>query len=282
MRVNRFQLMTVFTLLVTMLLVVTSAVAPVYAQRPDTSPPRPGGDSGSGGGGGDSGGGSGPTGEIRGIVTDLTTGQPAGGIEVSINGGIVRTDSEGKYSITGLAAGNYTVQLSLSGQASPVQGAQIVQLPGGGLAIVDLQFTTGAAPAATPAPAVQPTATPQVAIPDAPVAESPPELPDAGGDLPNGGYYMNGNYAFFNLDNRSVTVTEGAVSPIIAAPVLPVPLCSSIYTVQQNDFLAGQLGADTGRVIEATNLLRVEDKSVQSTISPGTIKPGFQLCVPIS
>jgi hypothetical protein len=278
MRVNKFQLMAVVTLLVTALLVLTSMVSPAYAQRPDTDPGRPGGDSSSGGGGG-GGGGDGPTGEIRGVVTDLTTGQPAGGVEVSVNGGIVRTDGQGKYSVTGLAAGNYTVQLNLSGPGSSVQGPQIVQLPSGGLAIVDLQFVTGSAPA--PAPAVQPTATPQVAIPDAPTAESPPELPDAGGAMPDGGYYVNDTYAFFNPQDRSLMPAGGTVSPIVAKPMLPVPLCTSIYMVQQNDFLAGQLGVEGSRLIEATNLLRVEDKSVQNMISPDTIVPGYQLCVPL-
>ncbi|GAB4427615.1 MAG: hypothetical protein Kow0031_07690 [Anaerolineae bacterium] len=211
------------------------------------------------------------------MVTNLDTGQPAGGIDVSVNGSIVRTDSQGRYSITGLNGGNYTVQLSLV-SGSPAQGPQVVQLPDGGLAIVDLQFFTQVAP--TPVP--QPTATPAVAVPEAPAAEAPPELPDSGGAMPDNSYLLADRYALFNPSQKvTLPIQASRVTPIIANPVFPVPLCASLYTVQQRDILGGALTGQSSRIIEATNLLRVENKSISNTISPETIRPGFQLCVPV-
>ena len=52
---------------------------------------------------------------INGVVADINTGLPAAGIEVSVSGQIVRSDTDGSYSITGLGAGEYTVMPVNSG-----------------------------------------------------------------------------------------------------------------------------------------------------------------------
>lgn len=117
-------------------LVVLALVWPVVSAPLEGNPavapsPRPplgsqGGDNGggSGGGGGSSGGGSGGgssnvnvvrQSSIIGTVADINTGLPAAGVEVSVSGQIVRTDTDGSYSITGLAAGEYTVMPVNSG-----------------------------------------------------------------------------------------------------------------------------------------------------------------------
>lgn len=70
----------------------------------------------------------GPTGAIIGVVTDLSTGQPGRGIDIQINGMIVRTDSYGKYSLTGLNAGTYVANLMLPGEFTPATDPHELQL----------------------------------------------------------------------------------------------------------------------------------------------------------
>lgn len=167
------------------LLVMPVSGAPPTGPLPAPSPRPPldegGGSGGSGGGGGSAGGGGGgggaPQSAIFGTVTDLSSGLPAAGVEVSVSGAVVRTDSDGSYAITGLPAGSYTVAPQLQGQGLPAQGPVYVYLDGHDRATVDLGYYSRP----------QPTDTPQAvaAIPagTAP-ARSPAALPDAGGPFP--------------------------------------------------------------------------------------------------
>ena len=60
-----------------------------------------------------------PLAAIRGTVVDLCTGQPARGVQVSINGVIVTTDGQGTYSLTSLPAGQYTVTVVVDSSWQP-------------------------------------------------------------------------------------------------------------------------------------------------------------------
>jgi hypothetical protein len=167
-----------------LMIILALLVWPVGSAPPAGGPmlapsPRPplGQDSGggSGDGGSDSGGSSnsgssGPTSAIVGTVTDLSTGQPGAGIEVSVNGQIVRTDTDGSYSITGLTAGGYTVSPELGGQGEAAQSAVYVNVDGQNSVTVDLDYYSQAQPL--------PTDTPQPAVS---AADPPPELPNSGG-----------------------------------------------------------------------------------------------------
>ena len=101
---------------------------------PSPRPPLDGGGGSSGGGGSEGGGqgsdshsGAGPTGAIVGQVTDLSTGQPAAGLEVDVSGQIVRTDTDGSYSITGLPAGQYRVSPKPNGPGCSGAGTDLCQ-----------------------------------------------------------------------------------------------------------------------------------------------------------
>jgi|GEM_PF-6655931 len=122
----------------------------------------------------DSGGGGGSV--IYGTVTDLSRQQPGAAVEVSVNGGIVRTDTDGSYSITGLSSGDYTVVLELNGQGTPAQGPVHVGIDGSNHAVVNLDYYSQAAP---PTDTPQPTVTVQAVT----AASTPAEIPDAGAPL---------------------------------------------------------------------------------------------------
>ena len=277
MKLNRLKIV-----LFTIAIIIATISAAVYSVSTTTvlaqgRPDNPSGGTG-GGGGGDNGGGDGGSGtrygEIRGVVTNLTTGQPAGGIDVSVNGGIVRTDSDGKYSVTGLNAGNYTVNLVLDGFGTAAQGPQVVNLPSGGLAIVDLQFLVG-----------QPLPTPTVVVPEVPVTESPAELPDAGGIAPDNSFIPFRNFAIITSNAQAIlplSEAQNVVSPVLSGGFLPVPLCDTVYTVQSGDLLNNVLEdtSDYSRVVEATNMLRVESRSFANVTTPDLLIPGTQLCIP--
>ncbi|MBI1876948.1 MAG: carboxypeptidase regulatory-like domain-containing protein [Chloroflexi bacterium] len=155
----------------------------VPSPRPPVNNPDqgPGGDGGSGSGssGGGNQGSSGPTGAILGTVTDLSSGQPGAAIEVSVSGAIVRTDTDGSYSITGLPAGAYTVSPQLHDQGVPAQGPIFVNVDGQNSVTVDLAYYSQAQPS--------PTDTPQAAIvvplPTPAPAATPPALPTAGAPI---------------------------------------------------------------------------------------------------
>jgi hypothetical protein len=119
---------------------------------------------------------------IYGTITDLSRRLPAAGVEVLVNGAVVRTDTDGSYSITGLNAGAYVVSVELHGQGEPVQGPVHVVLDGNHHATVDLDFYSQPAPTDTPqptlpAPTVSPAATP-ADLPDsgAPIGFHPPTI----------------------------------------------------------------------------------------------------------
>jgi hypothetical protein len=78
---------------------------------------------------------------IYGQVIDLSTGQPGQGLEVVINGSAVRTDSEGRYSLTGLKAGTYTAVLRLPSQATAApQSSVVVHLADKQTVTLDLNY----------------------------------------------------------------------------------------------------------------------------------------------
>ncbi len=170
------------------LLLLPLLILPVAGAPPDSGltaapSPRPpinsngqGGGGGSNGNGGGSGDGSGPESAIFGTLTDLSTGQPGAGIEVSVSGAVVRTDTKGDYSITGLNAGTYVVSPDLQGQGVSAQAPIFVNLDGQSKAIIDLAYWSESQPLPTDTPQVVsnvPAATP------APAA-TPPLLPASG------------------------------------------------------------------------------------------------------
>lgn len=77
---------------------------------------------------------------IIGTVIDLSTGLAGAGVTVKINGAEVTTDSFGDYSISELAAGEYTVSLFLEGSAISAQSPVIVYVDGINDVIVNLEF----------------------------------------------------------------------------------------------------------------------------------------------
>ncbi len=298
------KLVIVSSLIICTLLLFTAIVpALTQAQGRDETPPgrdEGAGDSGAGAGagagnkdGGSNGDGGGVFGEIRGVVTDLTTGQPAGGVEVSVNGMVIRTDAVGKYQITGLGPDTYSVVLNLLQAGTPAQGPQVVNLPAGGLAIVDLQFFTGgASPAPVPAPVVPvPVASapePVVSVPAAPGAESPPELPDAGAIFPDADLPVAGPPLALAADAHLILPLSDAQNILTSAMsrAIPAVLCNSVYVVQGGDALAKIADFFLGdsraypRIMEATNISRVEDSSFTEIAQPNLIRPGHQLCIP--
>ncbi len=97
---------------------------------------------------------------IYGQVMDLSTGQPGRGLEVKINESIVRTDSEGRYSLTGLRAGAYIAQLQLEGQATAAQDPTRVHLTAQETVTLDLSYYSQPKPTPTPTHTPPPTPTP--------------------------------------------------------------------------------------------------------------------------
>ena len=95
---------------------------------------------------------------IYGQVIDLSTGQPGQGIEVKINESIVRTDSQGRYSLTGLQPGAYTASLQLPGGATPAQDPLTVSLAEQETITLDLNYYSQnpPPPTSTPVPAAPP------------------------------------------------------------------------------------------------------------------------------
>jgi len=171
-------------------LVVLALVWPVVSAPLEGDPavapsPRPplgsqsGGGSGGGGGGsgGSSGGGGGDNdstvvrqSSINGVVTDINTGLPAAAVEVSVSGQIVRTDTDGSYSITGLGPGEYTVMPVNAGPSV------YVSLDGTRATTVDLAYYSSDQPLPTDTP--QPSSVTVIQV--AAQATPPPALPNSG------------------------------------------------------------------------------------------------------
>jgi len=94
-----------------------------------------------GGGGGGGGGGSAlPQAKILGTVTDLSTGRAGAGIVVKINDVTVTTDSFGDYSLSNVAAGEYVVDLVLTGDAVAAQAPVTVYVDGTNNVTVNLDY----------------------------------------------------------------------------------------------------------------------------------------------
>lgn len=170
-------------LLVLLVLPVRGAppIGPVLAPSPRPPLGGSGGDGGNGGGGSGS---SGPQSAIVGQVVDFSTGQPGAGLEVSVSGQIVRTDTDGSYSITGLSAGEYVVSPELEGQAVSAQGPVFVNLDGMNTVTVDLgYYTQPYAPLPTDTP--QP---PGVAV----AVATPAALPSSGAPIASRPFWLAG------------------------------------------------------------------------------------------
>ncbi len=150
------------------------------AAQPSPRPPINGASAGGGGshGGGDSDSSNAEQGAIVGTVTDLSSGSPAVGVMVSVSGyPPVSTDRDGRFSVSNLPAGQYTVALS-PGQGQASQGPVFVSLDGQNRVTVDLTYSSR--------PQQLPTDTPQAVAmaapaPAATVAAAPPrEMPSSG------------------------------------------------------------------------------------------------------
>lgn len=100
--------------------------------------------------------------DLWGTVTDLSTGRPGQGTVVVINGMVVRTDSSGRFSLTGLPAGEYILWLELPGGATPARPQWTVQLDGQTAAAVELEYFSQSV---TETPASTVTPTPAVVLP---------------------------------------------------------------------------------------------------------------------
>ncbi len=122
-----------------------------------------------------------PPGAITGTVIDLTTGAPASGVDVNVEGVIVTTDSNGNYERNNLPVGTYTVNLELGNRGVPAQRALQIEVGPGDRVVVHLFFysqltPTPMLPTATPLPVMPPADT---AVPPPPSGgQVPPELPE--------------------------------------------------------------------------------------------------------
>jgi hypothetical protein len=174
------------------MLVAAVLALPAGGAPPDSGPaaqpsPRPplGGASADGGHGGSDGDkGDAGQGAIVGTVTDLSSGGPAAGVLVSVSGyPPVSTDKDGRFSVSNLPAGQYTVALVLSGQGQASQGPVFVSLDGQNRVTIDMTYSSR--------PQQLPTDTPQAAAMGAPpktsaqpppgtVAAEPREMPNSG------------------------------------------------------------------------------------------------------
>jgi hypothetical protein len=171
--------------LIFMLILVVLALPAIGApptSGPDAQPsPRPPLNGASTGGGGSHNGGNGDGGNagqgaIVGTVTDLSSGGPAAGVLVSVSGyPPVSTDKDGRFSVSNLPAGQYTVALA-PGQGQASQGPVFVNLDGQNRVTIDLTYSSR--------PQQLPTDTPQAvamaATPPAPVAAPPRAMPSSG------------------------------------------------------------------------------------------------------
>lgn len=96
-------------------------------------------------------------GSVDGIVTDYSTGRPGQGISVVVSGfQAVKTDDKGHFSVSGLAAGQYSVVVAPGAMGTPAQGAVYVLVDGRNSVSVNLGYYSGntpvvAAVVATPA-----------------------------------------------------------------------------------------------------------------------------------
>ncbi len=114
---------------------------------------------------------------IYGQVTDLSTGRSGSGLEVDIDGVIVRTDSDGRFSLTGLKAGTYVATLILPSQATAAQESVSVSLAEKETVTIELDYYSQNPPTPTPTDTPEPE-------PDPTPTPAPTEVvrPDTGDD----------------------------------------------------------------------------------------------------
>lgn len=67
-------------------------------------------------------------GDITGTVKDLSTGLPGAGLTVMINDIPIRTDTSGRFSLTGIVDGVYSVKLALPAELIPAEASQTVTI----------------------------------------------------------------------------------------------------------------------------------------------------------
>lgn len=112
-------------------------------------------------------------GDIYGQVIDKSTGLPGAGLTVVINDIPIRTDSSGKFSLTGIADGTYFVDLNLPADFVPAQTTQQVDIINRSRADIVLEYYS------TYAVEDQVEATVEAAFEN----KAPEALPESGGDL---------------------------------------------------------------------------------------------------
>jgi TonB-linked SusC/RagA family outer membrane protein len=78
------------------------------------------------------------TGTIRGRVIDATGQQPLSGVTVTVGSRVARTQAEGRYVVTAIPAGSYTLRARMIGYTS---SEQPVTVAGGDTLVVDLTLT---------------------------------------------------------------------------------------------------------------------------------------------
>lgn len=204
----------------------------------------------------------GPRGAIIGQVVDLSTGKPGAGIEIDISGRIVRTDGEGRYSLTGLEAGTYIVTLSLPGDLTPAQSSWGVFVPDQGTVNLDLNYYSQPSPTPTPtstpspipqSPPTAPSVPEQTPIARRPIPTPPPLLPETGDEVMiwiNPGHINNeqGVQGFISINVANV-VDFGAFQATLGFD----PRIIEVETVTLGDFINSTGRATTPLVTEVDN-----------------------------
>jgi len=62
-----------------------------------------------------------PVANLYGVVTDIETGEPIGGVKVTINGLVTYTNSSGAYGFEGLTPGGYTIKFEKDGYETVIK-----------------------------------------------------------------------------------------------------------------------------------------------------------------
>lgn len=62
-----------------------------------------------------------PVASLYGVVTDIETGDPIGGVKVSIDGIVTYTNSSGEYAFDGLTPGGYTITFEKEGYETVIR-----------------------------------------------------------------------------------------------------------------------------------------------------------------
>jgi hypothetical protein len=108
-------------------------------------------------------------GDIIGTVRDLSTGLPGAGLTVLINDIPIKTDTSGHFSLTGIAAGTYVVDLNLPADFTAAQPSQTVVVANSNKIDLALGYYSLEPPQVVELPQLE---------------EPPPALPQSGGVSP--------------------------------------------------------------------------------------------------